>query len=220
MLNTSWFKVGLLVLSVVLSASMVLATEITRVNEETGEIEVVKLTPVKRLITPAEQEAITTPGKEVPVDLTQTSSRHEGFWWLRPVETYSRVVVFDGINNKLEWRAEEGLVLIQREFAKYKIFLLIAIMSMILSNLLWQNRKRYFICIFALLATFASLIAFTTVRGDFTALSIAILFTASAALVTAYAGYPTIGPPKKVKQICYSIYSILFYLAGVVALFV
>ena len=189
-----------------------------RVNENTGEVWL-EQPPIGRLITSTELEAISTPGKKVPTDLKQAPFRHQGFWWLTPVQTYSEVVVYDNTSNKLEWKTELGEVLSQQELAYYKILLIVVILITGLFNFYYWRSRKYSEQIFllaAILALLAALLAATV-----TAVAAAILATVVA--IVAIVEYEETIPSTTVgtkRNITYWGCVAIFYLLAIVALFI
>ena len=183
------------------------SAEVTSVNEKTGEISVEA--ERIRLVTSAEQEAIVNPGKEVPVDLSPAPSQAQGFWWLTPVQTYSKIVVFT--DHKLVWLSKAGKVVGQREIAVYKIFLLLAVGSMLLSN--WFFWEKEFVDTFVVAALATGIVALAVLVAVDTGTTLAALAITLAATGATIAAKNDVSFP-------YRIFSVIFYLLATVALFI
>lgn len=175
-----------------------------------GNVRVVESSDISTwtAVTPDEQQAYEHPGELVPTDPCQTKYKHDGFWHLTEMRVCEQAVVYESDNQILQLKEHKSEVVSGRLLAVYKIYLLIAVGAMMLSNTLMRLRKRYGNSTLA-----ASASAFAVVVTAFAAVT-AFAVTAFA-VVVALASVVVDADTK-----AYWIASAVFYILAVVALFV
>ncbi len=124
------------VLAVVgLVVSSAFAGEVLMINQETGEVQVEKSSPL-RPANAFQQEAYKNPGTEVPV-WSRSSLQFSNFFWGQIVKTATNVVIYrdEKIQSLTKEMKEGGDIF----FLWYKIFLILAELAMIVSNILFKR---------------------------------------------------------------------------------
>lgn len=198
---------ALLVLAVVgLVVSSAFAGEVLMINQETGEVQVEKSSPL-RPANAFQQEAYKNPGTEVPV-WSRSSLQFSNFFWGQIVKTATNVVIYrDEKIQSLTKEVKEGGEIF---FLWYKIFLILAELAMIVSNILFKRGNTASASAFAAAAAVASAVA--------SAVAVAVAVAAASAVTVAAASAFAFGAAD--DRLKYWILSGIFYVMAGLAIFV
>ena len=163
-----------------------------------------------RALTPAEKKAYDNPGREIPTGDYSLMVERLDFFHIKADTQYNKVVVF--ADGKLQTKDRQVVIQGNIEFSWHVVLLLMSIVFMVISNIVFMynhNSASYSFVSMALLFAFFSLVMGL---DNITF----VVFAALGFLVAIVAGHSI--ENKNVKL--YTLFSLLYYLATVTALFV
>ncbi len=196
-----------------LTPCLVQAEQTPMVNEA-GEIKLIEEPGKWRPLNEAEEKAFENPGREIPVNIHDKGYKKTDFWHIAPVKEYSEIIVFG--DGKMQTISKAGAIEGQPEFAFYVLFYLAAIIFLAISNILTVVIGRAAFNTFAALAAVLAALAAVLVPTPASVAPIALAAALAAVLAALAAASDDI--ERNIKL--YWIYSFIFYILTVAAMFV
>lgn len=212
-------KAYLIFLSViVLSASATAETKEVMLINETGEVKLMEPPQTWHPLSQEQTTALNNPGQEVPINTLISGSKRIDFWHLAVTEKYNQVVVFK--DGKITTISKIGMTESEPQIVIYVVLCLIAIGSMLISNLI-RIGTRVRGDIVASIIFFSAAICFGLCFFNIITCSISLMsITASTIILVASIAAASAAINSKDDNIAYWTSSCLFYVFIIPVMFI